>query len=174
VTVDAPRELAGATITKAVGEELRRTREARGWSRAHFVELLPSGIGERTLLAYEHGLRQLTLLRLAELSWTLNIDPSTVFTRGLQRARVLVESVPLEVDLRMLLLDERVTFRPLKQWARNVLNEHPGGIVELDPPVVRNLAAFIGCTHRDLANHLARFVAGDGNPDEPEVASRPL
>jgi transcriptional regulator with XRE-family HTH domain len=174
VTVDAPKELAGATITRAVGEELRRTREARGWSRAHFVELLPSRIGERTVLAYEHGMRQLTLLRLAELSWALEVDPSTVFTRGLQRARVLVESVPLEIDLRALLQDGRAKFRPLRQWVLNMLNELPGGVVEVEPAVVRNLAAFIGCSHRDLADYLARFAVEDGNADDVEIAERPL
>jgi hypothetical protein len=32
------------------------------------VKRLLSKIGDRTLLAYEHGLRQLTMLRLLELS----------------------------------------------------------------------------------------------------------
>ena len=42
-------------IKKAVGAALRRAREAEEWSRTEFVALLPSGIGERTLLSYEHG-----------------------------------------------------------------------------------------------------------------------
>jgi hypothetical protein len=40
-------------IKKAVGAALRRAREAEEWSRTEFVALLPSGIGERTLLSYE-------------------------------------------------------------------------------------------------------------------------
>lgn len=172
--VEAPKELTGTTITRVVGEEVRRRREARGWSRAHFVEMLPSGIGERTLMAYEHGLRQLTLVRLAELSWALGVDPSAVFARGLQRARVLVECVPLEVDLRALLRDERVKFRALRQWGLNMLNEHPGGVVEVEPAAVRNLAAFMGCAHRDLADHLARFVVEDSHAEDLEVSGRPL
>jgi len=40
-------------ISRALGEELRRARDALGLSRAQFVATLPSGIGERTLLAYE-------------------------------------------------------------------------------------------------------------------------
>jgi hypothetical protein len=40
-------------VSKAVGEELRRARDGRDLSRARFVERLPSGIGDRTLLAYE-------------------------------------------------------------------------------------------------------------------------
>jgi hypothetical protein len=40
-------------ISRAIGEELRRNREACGWSRGQLVARLPSGIGERTLLSYE-------------------------------------------------------------------------------------------------------------------------
>lgn len=160
-----PREFASDVVVKAVGEELRRAREARGWSRLEVVESLPSRIGDRTLLSYEHGVRQMTLSRFAELSWVLEVDPPTMFARGLQRARVLVQNLTLEVDLRALLRDERATFQPLKQWARNVLNDHPGGVVQVEPAVVRNLASFIGCGNRELAEHFARFT-----PEVPERA----
>src|SRR4051812_34316958 len=92
-------------ITEAVGEELRRVREARGWSRADFVKRLPSGIGDRTLLAYEHGLRHLTLSRLFELSQGLEVDAVVVMRRGVQRARLYLENLSLDVDLRALLDD---------------------------------------------------------------------
>ena len=46
-------------VSRAMGEELRRAREARGWSRDYLVSRLPSGIGDRTLLSYEHGTRHL-------------------------------------------------------------------------------------------------------------------
>jgi transcriptional regulator with XRE-family HTH domain len=152
----------GDAITCAVGEEVRRTREARGLSRLQLVALLPSGIGARTLLSYEHGTRQLTVLRLAELSWALGTDAPTMFARGLQRARLLLGNLTLAVDLHALLRDERVTFRPLVQWARNLLNEEPDGIVEVEPAVVRHLASFIGCTSTELAEHLARFMPDSG------------
>lgn len=156
--MDVPSELTGDAITGAIGEELRHLREARRWSRLQFVEMLPSGIGDRTLLSYEHGTRQLTLLRLAELSWALNVDAPTVFARGLQRARLLVQKLTLAVDLHALLADQRVAFRPLVQWAKNTLNDHPNGIVEVEPAVVQNLARFIGCTQQELTDHLLRFT----------------
>jgi hypothetical protein len=162
-SANPPLELPADTVSKAVGGELRRAREAQGWSRLQFVEQLPSGIGDRTLLSYEHGVRQLLLVRFAELSWALDIDPPTMFARGLQRARVRVENLTLHVDLRALLRDQRVTFQPLKQWARNMLNEHPDGVTQVEPVVVRNLASFIGCHHRNMADHLARFT-----PEVPE------
>ncbi|MFL6118208.1 helix-turn-helix domain-containing protein [Actinophytocola sp.] len=162
-------------ITRAVGEELRRVREARGWSRAQFVKRLPSKIGDRTLLAYEHGLRQLTLCRLTELTVGLEVDPATVVARGLQRARLHLDRLTLHIDLRALLDHDgagRGKFRPMIQWARNALNESPRGIAEIDAKVVRNLALFAGCPHDELAEYLAQFTPSPGdiedeeNPDE--------
>jgi transcriptional regulator with XRE-family HTH domain len=172
--VDVPGVLVGDAITRAVGEELRRAREARGMSRLQFVALLPSGICERSVLAYEHGLRQLTLLRLAELSWALDVDPTTVFARGLQRARILVDHLPLAVDLRALLDDQCPKFRPLAPWARNSLNDHPDGVAEVEPAVVRHLASFIGCDHSELADHLARFIPDNSSAGEQEAAKSPV
>jgi hypothetical protein len=52
-TTEVPNDVSDRVISRAIGEELRRAREAGGWSRAQFVKLLPSGIGDRTLLSYE-------------------------------------------------------------------------------------------------------------------------
>jgi transcriptional regulator with XRE-family HTH domain len=153
--------LSDRVVSRAVGEELRRAREALGWSRGQLAARLPSGIGERTLLSYEHGTRHFTVLRLIEIARVLGVDGPTLLARGLQRARVYVESMTLHVDLRRLLLDNNNVFRPMAQWARNTLNEHPAGVVEVEPAVVRNLALFVGCPREDLANYLARFT-----PDE--------
>jgi transcriptional regulator with XRE-family HTH domain len=148
-------------ISRALGEELRRTREALGWSRMQLVERLPSGIGDRTLLSYEHGTRNLTALRFIEISRVLGADPSTLMARGLQRARIYVENIALAVDLRFMLNDRSDRFRPMHQWARNTLNEHPDGVVAVEPAVVRHLALFAGCAQGDLANYLARFIPDD-------------
>ncbi|WP_459720044.1 helix-turn-helix domain-containing protein [Actinophytocola sp. KF-1] len=158
-------------ITRAVGEELRRVREARGWSRAQFVKRLPSGIGDRTLLAYEHGLRQLTLCRLTELTVGLEVDPATVVARGLQRARLHLDRLTLHVDLRALLDHNgagRGKFRPINQWARNALNETSHGVTEIDAQVVRNLALFTGCSHKELAEYLAQFTPPPGDIEDAE------
>jgi transcriptional regulator with XRE-family HTH domain len=153
--------LSDKVISRAIGEELRRAREAHGWSRLQLVERLPSGIGDRTLLSYEHGLRHPTVLRLIEIGHALEVAAPTLLARGLQRARIHVENLPLAVDLNALLHDENTAFRPMVQWARNTLNEHPNGVVEIEAPVVRHLALFVGCAHLDLANYLARFLPDD-------------
>jgi transcriptional regulator with XRE-family HTH domain len=159
-------------VGRAVGEELRRAREARGWSRAQLVAQLPSGIGDRTLLSYEHGTRNLTMARFIELCHVLREDPAKLLNRALQRARINLDSLVIRVDLRALLKDGSDTFRPMHQWARNTLNEHPDGTVELAPVVVQNLASFVGCPWQALSSYLARFVPNqhntEGNSSHPK------
>lgn len=151
-------EVTEKVISRAVGEELRRAREEKGWSRAQLVARLPSGIGDRTLLSYEHGTRHLTVLRLIELCQELDIAAATLLNQALQRARIYLQNLVLHINLRELLDDDSDTFRPMFQWARNKLTENPDGVVELPPSSVRELATFVGCSHLELANYLARFA----------------
>jgi transcriptional regulator with XRE-family HTH domain len=149
------------TISRAIGEELRRAREASGWSRLQLVARLPSGIGDRTLLSYEHGTRHLSALRLIEICHALGIDAPTLVRRALQRAHIHLENLPLQINLRALMNDKSDIYRPMMQWARNTLNEHPEGVVEVPPVAVRNLALFVGYAYHDLVNYLARFTPDD-------------
>lgn len=145
-------------ISRAIGNELRRAREANGWSRGHLVAQLSSGIGDRTLLSYEHGARHLTVLRLVELSRAIGIAAPTLLSHALQRARLELTNLVLRVDLRALLNDRSDKFRPMAQWTRNKLNEHPDGVAELPPSSVRELATFAGYSYSELASYLARFT----------------
>jgi transcriptional regulator with XRE-family HTH domain len=145
-------------LSRAVGKELRWVREALGWSRLQFVARLPSGICDRTLLAYEHGKRHMTLLRLLELCRALGVAAPTLLTQALQRARLELANLVLQVDLQELIRDESPAFRPMMRWARNKLNRYPDGIVELPPSSVEELADFLGYPYQDLAKYLARFT----------------
>jgi len=156
--MDTQNEATAKAISRAIGEELRRAREEEGWSRAQFVTRLPSGIGERTLLAYEHGIRVLTVLRLLELCGALGVVATVLLTTALQRAQIFITNMNLYVDLHALLRDGSMRFRPLAQWAKNRLNRCPDGIAEVTPSSVGELADFIGCTHEELARYLARFI----------------
>ena len=153
-----PGEVSEKFVSRAVGEELRRTREAGGWSRERLVTRLPSGIGIRTLLSYEHGTRHLTLLRFVELCWALGASAPEVLGMGLQRARILLDSVAVRVDLWALLADDTAEFRPVRVWAHNKLIECPAGVVEVIPAAVTELAVMMGCPGRKLGDYLARFA----------------
>lgn len=156
--VEAPSDASEKVIRRAIGEELRRAREALGWSRGHLVSRLPSGIGDRTLLSYEHGTRHLTVLRLIEICRALGVAAPVLLNQALQQARIHLQNLVLLVDVRFLLNDRNEKFRPMHQWARNKLNENPGGVVELPPSSVRELATFVGCGYQELAEYLARFL----------------
>lgn len=145
-------------INRGVGDELRLRREALGASRAALVEQLPSGICERTLLAYEHGVRQLTIVRLVELSKVCGVGATVVLGHGLQRAQVTLKNIPLRVDLNQLLASTSAKIRPLHQWAKNRMRDSEGGVVEVLPPGVQELAASVGLPHDELACHLASFI----------------
>jgi transcriptional regulator with XRE-family HTH domain len=170
--VTTPRdEATEKAISRAVGEELRRAREENGWSRGQLVARLPSGIGDRTLLSYEHGTRHLTLLRFVELCAALDVAAPTLLNQGLQRARIQLQNVVLQIDLRDLLSDRNERFRPLIPWARNKLLEYPDGVVALPPTSVRELATFIGRPYHELAGYLARFIPDEPLPFSSEIAT---
>lgn len=166
--IDIRDEKTASAIARALGDELRRAREAGGWSRAQFVARLPSSLGDRTVLAYEHGLRQLTVLRLVELCQGAGVGATDVLGRALQQARITLANLTLRVDLRQLMEHKNETFRPMVQWARNKLNKCPDGVAELTPSAVIELADFMGCTHQDLATHLARFLPEDVDADDSD------
>ena len=156
-------------ISRAVGEELRRAREANEWTRAQLVARLPSGIGDRTLLSYEHGTRHLTVLRLIELCRVLNVGAPHLLGLALQRARVCLDNLTLWVDLRALLTDNSTEFRAMLVWARRTLAQHPDGVVEVAPAVVETLATVIGCPRGDLTAYLVRFV-----PDMDQIPDKEI
>jgi transcriptional regulator with XRE-family HTH domain len=151
-------KLTAEVIARGLGEELRHRRQAEGVSRENFVKRLPSGIGDRTLLAYEHGIRHLSVARLIELSDGLGVEAPVLLGDAMQRARVALLNIPLRVDLNQLLCSFNVKFRPLHQWAKNRLGDSDDGVIVVLPPGVRELAASVGLQHQAVADHLAKFI----------------
>lgn len=152
--------------SRAIGQGLRRAREAKGWSRGQLVARLPSGIGDRTVLSYEHGTRHLTLLRFLEICGALGVSAPMLLNQALQRARVDLANLVLVVDVRQVVTERDEQFRSMVMWAHNKLVKHPDGVVEVTPSGVVELADFIGCSAVELGTYLARFV-----PDHADVES---
>lgn len=160
--MNAADPVAAEAFARAIGDELRRRREALGLSREAFVRKLSSRVSDRTLHAYEHGLRLLQVVRLVELCEGLKDSPPDVLACALQRAELHLSHLKLRIDLNKVLQDQNLAFRPMHQWARNRLNHTPNGVIAIPPDAIQELAAFVGQTTEDLTRYLCKFT-----PDPP-------
>lgn len=148
-------ELTDRGFATFLGLAVRRARESRGLTRAQLVEKLPSGIGDRTLLSYEHGIRFLSVVRFVEICRAIGVPADEV----LGRASAMADDVrnrSLRVNLRALLRDEDDRFEAVRLWADRRLDETPVLLVE--PAALREMAAVIGVKHEVLAGYLAEFI----------------
>jgi transcriptional regulator with XRE-family HTH domain len=157
-------EVSDRILARVLGQEIRRAREGRGWTRAELAERLPSGIVERTLLSYEHGVRALSVARFIEICRTLGVAAAEILDNTLEKARDL-RVFSFKIDLRALLRDERAEFEPVRLWARNRLNDDPSTEVLLTPVTVREMASMVGVSHATLASYLVNFASGDLSRD---------
>ena len=117
------------------------------------------------MLETERGKRAVKISRLVEISDELGADPAALFRRGLQRARVNVANMSLDVDLQALADECRrgpTMFRSLRQWALNALNDNSDGVMAVEAAGVRNLALLLGCSHQELADYLREFTPPPG------------
>lgn len=153
-------EISDRVLAKVLGQELRVARESRGWSRTELVGKLPSGIGDRTLLSYEHGIRTLSVTRFIEICRALGVAASEILDRTLEKARDL-RAFSLKINLEAILRDDRDEFEPVRRWAAARLREDPTSEVLLAPVAVRELAIVFGFTHAALAAYLVEFSAAD-------------
>jgi transcriptional regulator with XRE-family HTH domain len=152
-------------LGRALGHLLRSARERRGWTRATVVARMPSGIGDRTLLAYEHGIRNMSVLRFMEICHVLNEDPSAMLARAAIHAANL-HKFAVVVDMHRVCKQTEDEFRVVRTWATNRLAAEPDSLwVRLEPPVVRELAAAAGCSHRALAVYLSGFTVNPAHED---------
>src|SRR5256714_9428176 len=60
---------------RVLGEELRKLRRRRGWTRKELNQHLQSDISLQTLATYELGTRQCSVVRLVELCMAMDERP---------------------------------------------------------------------------------------------------
>ena len=145
-------------LLREVARELKRVREARGWTRENFVDHLPSGISWRTLLSYENLDRDLSLPRFLELCVALRVSPLDVLVAAEEACDVGVEFRAVQVNLRDLIRDDATKYDLMRQWARNtVINNSALTSVEVTPDLMHEFAILMQCSSRDLALYLATF-----------------
>ena len=158
--MDAAQEVTDRAFSRILGQEIRRARETRGWTRVQLVEQLPSGIGDRTLLSYEQGIRHLSVIRFVEISRALGVAASDLLARAQEKARDL-RAFSLRVNLRAVLRDQRDGFESVRRWARYRLKGDPSTEVLLAPMTIREMAVALDLSHAALAAYLAEFTTAD-------------
>lgn len=150
------------TLSAVVGRELRRVRDALGWTRTETVARMPSGIGDRTLLSYEHGIRELTMSRFVEICRVYGVSPGSVLSAAFRLDPNDVEQATIIVDLPVLVQDTTPGYKAVRDYAqRKLLADGVVDFAEFSPIVVRELALYAGFSHFDLATYLAGFIIGN-------------
>lgn len=149
-----------SNFSRFLGLEIRRAREERGLTRAELCKRLPSGIGERTLMSYEYGARDIAVLRLVEVAYGLGASPDELLKRAAQKAGNPT-GITLRINLVKLTKDENDKYKSVRAWARKRLLVDPRPVVKLSPETVRELAVAFDRTHEALAQYLIGFIPTD-------------
>lgn len=144
----------------ALGEELRRTRDDVGLTRAELVERTLTDLQVRTYATYEHGTRHCTVARFVEICAALGVAAPEVLELALQRAELHLRTIGMQVDLHALLRDRRSELRPLRRWAEARLKITKSGVVRLPTAVLEEMAVCLGFSRTQLIRLLVSFTPG--------------
>lgn len=142
---------------RVLGDELRRVRKQRGWTRKELQRRLDNDISLQTLATYELGTRQCSVVRLAELCLAMDVLPHDVLARV--HDRVFSDERPghLRVDLAGVVRDDQPELLPLRRWAADRLHQAPTGQsadVHLDLAALEQMAELCGLDTVELISRL--------------------
>lgn len=138
-------------ITDTVADEMRRVREARGWSRPTLLQRLKRPMPVNTYATYEQGIRVPPMSRLVELCEALEVRPSDLISLALQRIHLDMRHGGVWIDLHQVLVDDAEELAPLRHWAKVRLNVLGEATPRLPWPVVEELAVLCGVPTMILA-----------------------
>jgi len=144
----------------AIGRELRRVRDAIGWTRAELAARLPFGIHVQTLAGYERGAVQCSASRFVSLCQTMGVSAPDVLAWAMQREGIDLTTTGAQVDLHAVVHDKTRALLPLRRWARQRLKDDPGGtgIARLTWPVVQEMATVFGADLDEFVETLVLFT----------------
>jgi transcriptional regulator with XRE-family HTH domain len=145
---------------RVLGDELRKLRRSRGWTRKELNQHLQSEISLQTLATYELGTRQCSVVRLVELCVAMDELPQDLLAKVHRRVFV-DEPGRVRVDLRKVVADASADLLPLRRWAEDRLRqagEH-GGEIALDLPALERMAELCGLPTVDLIARLRRYAS---------------
>lgn len=143
-------------FARILGQVVREAREARGWTRLELAQRLPSGIGERTLLSYEHGIRALSVDRFVEICRALGMSASDLLTEALYRdADIRGLGIPIRVG--DVANDTTRGFKAVQRWATRLLATEETPETLLSGETIGALALAFDIDHKELAQYLIGF-----------------
>jgi transcriptional regulator with XRE-family HTH domain len=162
-------QLDTATYQRVLGDELRRLRKQRGWTRRDLNRRLQSDISLQTLATYELGTRQCSVVRLVEICLALDEVPHELLARVHQRVFSESPVGRIRIDLRKIAGDEQPSLLPLRRWARGRLaenNGHQPPEVSLDITALERMAELCGMETVELIARLRRISGPVHDPDD--------
>lgn len=146
------------TYQRTLGDELRKLRTRRGWTRKELGERLQSGISLQTLATYELGTRQCSVVRLAELCLAMDELPQDLLARVHNRL-FGPEGSQVRVDLAEVIADEQPELLPLRRWASGRLAAGGSADVRFDRATLEQLAALCELRTEELLRRLRTLSA---------------
>lgn len=146
---------------RALGEELRKVRKRRGWTRKELNERLQSEISLQTLATYELGTRQCSVVRLVELCVAMEETPQDLLAR-VHRRVFTDEPGRVRVDLAAVISDDQPELQPLRRWCLDRRRQTGGdqSDVQLDRRALEWLAELCGMPVAELVSRLHHLASG--------------
>lgn len=148
------------TYQRILGDELRKLRRQRGWTRKELNQHLQSEISLQTLATYELGTRQCSVVRLVELCVAMDELPQDLLAK-VHRRVFLDEPGRVRVDLRKVIADDQPELQSLRRWAAGRLAQDTGVAaheVQLDLSALERMAELCGIPTVDLVGRLRRLA----------------
>lgn len=147
------------SIRRAIGEEIRRAREATGWTRKEFAERLPFDVHVQSIAGYEGGTVQCTTARFVELCETLGVSAPDLIAWAMQRAKVSLPLIGIQVDLHAVIADKSKELLALRRWARRRLEiDDSNGVARLSWETVQEMGYMFGFGVYDFVKRVTAFT----------------
>jgi transcriptional regulator with XRE-family HTH domain len=148
------------TYQRVLGDELRKLRKQRGWTRKVLQGRLQTEVSLQTLATYELGTRQCSVVRLAEICLALDALPHDLLARVHGRIFTDAPGEHIRLELARVVEDAQPELLPLRRWARDRLRAAGARTaeVQLDLPALEQLAELCGVDTVDLMGRLRQVM----------------
>lgn len=148
---------------RVLGEELRKLRRQRGWTRKELNERLQSEISLQTLATYELGTRHCSVVRLVELCMALGEPPQDLLGRVHRRVFGNGEDPgQVRVNLAVVVADDSPGLSPLRRWAEDRLKRSNSPEIQLDRSALERMAELCRMPTAQLLAKLAELSSSSG------------